>query len=247
MRRRFHQLILITLLLSIAGAAAQLWLLHTGLDDKGLFVLPHAAVFVGLGIAVAAIILVIVQTKPILPMNDYAAVFSASRLAAFGTMVYAFGLFTNSLSFWTESSAFLFRICCITGIAATGVLVYTSIRRLRRPQYASLTMAIVTVHWMLRLVCRYQEWMKQPQVQWYLYPLLLHVCLMITFFYRAFPEKQSPHFRRYLRFSLVSLLLSCMAFPGSRDSFLYLCTVVYLLSELYSLRLPKRKRREPFV
>ncbi len=245
MRKQFHKLVLITLFFGIAGAAAQFWLLHTAVDEKGLFTLPHPAVFVGFGFAVAAVIWMILQTQPILPMNDYTKTFPASRLAAFGTIVYAVGLLVSSVSLWMESAAFLFRICCITGIAAAAALVYTALQRLHRSQYSSLTMIIVTVHWMLRLVCRYQGWMTQPQIQRYLYPLLLHVSVMITAFYRAFPDQQSPHLRKYIRFCLASLLLSCIAFPGSQDSLLYLCTAVYLLAELYTLRLPKRKRREP--
>lgn len=247
MKKRFHKLILITLLLGIAGAAAQFWLLRTGLDEKGLFMLPHPAVFIGLGIALAAVIWMFLNTRNILPMSDYTETFPASRLAAFATIVYALGLLVSSVSFWMGSTAFLFRFCCITGIVAAAALIYTALQRLQRPQYSSLTMVIVTVHWMLRLVCRYQMWMTQPQVQWYLYPLLLHVCLMLTFFYRAFPKQRSPHLRRYIRFCLTSLLLSCLAFPGSQDSLLYLCVAVYLLAELYTLRLPKRKRREPPV
>lgn len=247
MRRRFHRLVLVTLLLAMAGAGTQLWLLHTGVDEKGLFVLPHPAVFVGLGIAIAAAAWIIWQTRPILPMRNYEKAFPASRIAAIGTIVYSFGLLVCSLSLWAESSAFLFRLCSITGIAAAAALVYTALQRLKHPQYSSLTMMLVTVHWLIRLVCRYQQWMIQPQIQWYFYPLLLHVCVMIASLYRAFPEKQSPHFRRYIRFCLASLVLSCMALPGSRDGFLCLCLAVYLLAELYALRFPKRKRREPPV
>lgn len=245
MRKRFHKLVLITLFSGIAGAAAQFWLLRTGLDEKGLFVLPHPAVFVGFGIGIAAIIWMILQTRHILSMNDYAETFPASAVAAFGCIIYALGLLVGSVSIWIESAAFLFRICSITGIAAAAALIYTALQRLKHPQRSSLTMIIVTMHWMLRLVCRYQMWMIQPQIQWYLYPLLLHVCLMMTFFYRAFPEKRSPHLRRYIRFCLASLLLCCMSLPGSQDSWLFLCTAVYLLSELFALHLPKRKRREP--
>ncbi len=247
MRRQFHQLVLVTLLLAIAGALAQLWLLRTGVDEKGLFVLPHPAVFVGLGIAIAAVVWIIWQTKHILPMHDYEKAFPASRTAAFGTIVYALGLLVSSISLWAEPSAFLSLLCSISGIAAAAALAYTALQRLKCSQHSSLTMTIVTVHWLLRLICRYQQWMIQPQIQRYLYPLLLHVCLTITFLYRAFPEKQSPHFRRYIRFCLLSLLLSCMALPGSRDGLMYLCIAVYLLAELYALRFPKRKRREPPV
>lgn len=247
MKKQLHMLMLVMLCLGLAGTAGQYWLLHTGLDEKGLLVLPHPAVYLCLGIFLAAAVLVVLQTNTLPSLVNSVNTFSASPLSVVGIAIYAFGLLVSSFSFWTASTAILFRLCCLSGILAAAVLVYFALRRMQHlPQY-NLAIAIVTLHWMLRLICRYQHWMLQAQLPRYLYPLLTHVFMMVGTLYRAIPERKAPHLRKYMRFSLLSLLLCCMAFPKNQDSLLYICTAFYLLTELYTLHLPKRKRRESGV
>lgn len=244
MKKQLHTLILLALGLGLAGAAGQHWLLRTGFDDKGLLVLPHPALYLSLGIFLVAAVLIFLQTRSLPNLINSSTTFTASWISTAGIAVYALGLLVTSFSFWTASTALLFRLCCISGIAAAAILVFFALcRKQHLPNY-NLAVAIVTLHWILRLVCRYQSWMLESQMPLYLYPLLLHVLMMAGSLYRAIPEQKTPHLRKYICFCLLSIVLSCMAFPQSQDSLLYICIPLYLSAELYTLHLQKRKRRE---
>ncbi len=224
------------------GALLRLWLLHAGYDQRGLLVAWHpAALLCWITAAVAAGFLLYLTAR-VRPMGKYSKTFPASPIAAGGCAVAAVGIAIHAISALRAASGFVSYACFAAGIAGGAAMGYAAYCRFLGKRPGCYPAGIVTVYFMLLLVSRYRGWMAQSQPQEYVFSLLLHVCLMLSFFHRAELDGNGVHFRAYLRYTLASFLFGCISLPGSGDWLFILPMLLYLAAELISFRLPKRKK-----
>lgn len=242
MKKNYKTMLLLTPILGTVGMLLRFWLLSTGYDEKGLLIAFHPAsvccwllTFVMLGC-------MFLLTAGVKGMASHDRIFPASVPAAVFTALGAAGIGVNAISYWTIASNLLSRACCLLGIAAALCMAFAAFCRYRGKQPGFLPMTAVTVYFMLLLVCRYRIWMAEPQLDAYCFELLFTAGMMLTCFYHAALDDGAGNLGHFIRFGLATVFFAFLAIPGNENWFFIGSTGAFVLVELFTVRLPKRKR-----
>lgn len=160
--------------------------------------------------------------------NAYRRRFPPSRLAAAGTAIGGIGI---GFSAFTIPAAGILRLLVpIFGILCAIALLYAAYCRrigLRPNGLYHGTMVLFLVFRIL-VVCR--DWGGEPQVQFYLFPLLGSLFLLLACYYRAEVDAMAGDYRKYVFFGQVALFCCIMCLPGD-DWLFYMSAAVWLVTD----------------
>lgn len=245
MKRTLQPLWLLALLGGILGFALRLFYLLTGYDSRGLLIPGHPAGIACLVLTAVMPGLLFWKTAGIRSLHRYGESFPASRPAALGCGAAALGFAGNALYHCLRPTPPVFSL--VTAVVCTGAFCQCALFRLRGKKPGCGPMSVVTACWMVELIFCYRLWMAEPQLQHYLYRLLMHVTLAFLFYTRATLDTNSTQLRRYVRLCLTGLFFCCLAIPGSPFPLLPLCLVLHLTGELWSICPPVKSpvRQQP--
>lgn len=245
MRKRLQIGILATFALGAAAALLRLWLLNTGIDEKGLLVSSHPGIWLSYVLTAVMAAGVIALTWPITFKPRYNKMFPGSLVAAAGCIAAAIGLIVFGCQALAGAADTLRRICGIVGLLSAVAMLGIAFFRFKglRPNFLLLT--LVCIFFMLALYCNYRQWSREPQLSVYVYAMLAMVCSLLACYYRTALDSGAGSIRGFLGFSLAALFFCFAALPGSDTPVLYLGFGLYFLGELTALRLPKRTRQKP--
>ena len=90
----------------------------------------------------------------------------------------------------------------------------------------------VCLYLALRMVCRYQLWSADPQLQHYAFYLGAHVAVMLGCYQQTALDAGSGDRRSLWRWCLAAVYLCLTALPGSEDPFFLLCCGIWMFSNL---------------
>lgn len=204
-----------TLLTAICAAAgllclgARIWLFTTGIDEKGLLLSAHpgnalSIILVALTVAVSAILVFKEQTHYTLGRPVYGGL--SLMLLAVGSICAAWKLLQSP-------TQILYLVTGMMGLIAAALLVVYALALFQNRHGSVLLYAPCILFFLLLLLCRYQQWSPESELQRYAFQLLAMVSFMLSLYHRMALAIQTGSSRRYLFFSRLALFF-CIAAPA---------------------------------
>lgn len=217
----------------VLGLTFRAVLFATGLDEKGLLVAGHwadTAVWLLTAAVIGAIFFALRRcTGP----EAYGDAFPASIFRAIGCLVAACGFLLTDSSL--VSSAKMAAAEPVLRILAAAAMVAVAYCRFRGKKPSFLLHGVVCLYLALRMVCRYQVWSSDPQLQDYAFFLGAHVALMLSCYQLAAFDTSSGNHKALWHWGLGAIYLCLTALPGSEEPFFLLCCALWMLTSLSSL------------
>ena len=214
------------------------WLLSS-IDENGLLPRFHIAGILSLLLLLATAGISFWVLRQVAPSNAYRRRFPPSRLAALGTAIGGFGM---GISAFTVSAAGILGILLpIFGILCAGALIYAAYCRQigLRPNCLFHTAMVLFLVFRILVVCR--DWGSEPQVQFYLFPLLGSLFLLLTCYYRTEADAMTGDYRKYVFFGQMALFCCLMCLPGD-DWLFYMSAAAWLATDYCALPTMRRYR-----
>lgn len=207
------------------------WLLSTGSDSKGLLIAGHPGIFLSWLFLAAVVCLLRFSLRQRQIYHFSPTVLSAVSMLLFviGYSVSAFQL----LSTRAQTLSVIAGILAILSALCSLLLAFAMYRKLRLHPLVYCPSALFL---MFFLVCRYQQWSGEPELQRYLFQMLSVVSLMFTAYHRAALEADRKGARPYLLLSRAAIFFCIAAIPGSLYGALYGCSAVALLLDGFTVK-----------
>jgi len=216
------------------GLALRLWLLSSGVDEKGLLVAGHPANALSFILtALALLVFALCSLDPNPQMGK--TVFHTPAAAMIGCCAAAAGILATTIEELLRRAEYVTVVCCVLGVLAAAALVFSGVLRLRRLQPAWWMQLPVVLFFMFHMISQYRFWSAEPEVQSFFFSLLASLFLMLSAYHRIATVAGTPQPKRYLFTSQAALFFCCMSCVGSSHLF-YLTCGAWLLTQT----LPRR-------
>lgn len=210
---------LVAVACTLAGVICMIlrqWLLTTGTDSKGLLVDGHIGNIASWCISIvilAVLCVIIIIFKP-------QCQFHVGRFHSLGILLQtlALGVIPRTLGYGSVLSA----ITAISALAAQICCVAQLLLQINLKKIPSLLHCVPVVFYLLFILCQYQRWSSQPQLQLFGFQLLALVCLTVSAYHRAAMALSIGNGRLYFFFSNAALFLCLAAIPGDEMPLFFL-------------------------
>ncbi len=223
---------------SLAGFCLRMGLYALALDIKNLLI-PNHPLEMGLWAVMllgAAVILVSVRKES--SSGTFEENFVPSLAAGLGQIFLGVCILATVLS--QPAFGLLGMLWRITGFLTAPALVWGGIcrRQGKRPFFGIHGIACVFL--LLHMVCQYQYWSGNPQIQDFVFELLAAVSLTLFCYHCASFEAGSGSRQRQLASGLLTVLLSGPALSGTAFPALYLGGAVFAATNLCVRKRPRK-------
>ena len=217
------------------GLLLRVWLMASGIDQKGFILTGHFAAIALFLLVIAVVAVLFWLTKDLLEATKYSFNFPASRVSGYGSFVAAAGIFICSfIEIFTASDAFE-TVVAVLGMASTLLLFLNGYHRLRGTAPSVLIHIGICVFLMVRLICYYRHWSSDPQILDYCFQLVATACLMLASYQRASFDADNGDRRPYAFFSLATIFFSCLSLIGWDNVLFFLAVIAWQVTDLCSL------------
>lgn len=232
-----HILPLFTLGAGGLGFSMQLWLLGTGVDEKGLLDPTHPANALSFVLAAAMMAFLFLYTAK-LPKIPYKKAFPASLSAGTGNFIAAAGVLYTVLSELLTVRDVMSVVCFLVGLLAVACLVYLGFCRIRQVHPSMVFHSVITVYLIVHLICQYRSWSPEPQLQAYCFQLFASVLLMLTAYHRTALVERQGSTRWFLLCNQAALFFCCLSLPGESRLF-YLTMGIWMALDTMTIPQPQ--------
>lgn len=224
------------------GLLLRIWLLSTGVDDKGLLVSGHPAEILLwlLTAAVAAGLLYL--TKDLVEAGKYRFNFPASDIGGIGAFLAAGGIGITALVELIGQSGTFSVVVGLLGLLMVPTLIFLGRCRQKGLRPAPVFHTVLSLYLMLRLIGFYRHWSSDPQLQDYCFQLLATVCLMLAVYQHAAFDAGIGRRRPCAFFSLAAVYFCCLSLTDWAGIPFFLGTGAWMVTNLCSL-IPMPGRR----
>ena len=210
-------------------------LMHTGLDQRDLFVPGHFAGILLWLLTAVMVAATLVSVQHYGGKAKYSRLFPASTAAACGILAAAVAVLWSTLQIGINQVDLLDLTVTIMGLLSGAALVYLAWCRFRGLRCSFLLCSVVTAFLMLQLMLNYRHWSAQPELLRYCFPLFASVCLTLAFYYRTAFSVGMGNRRKYLFFTQLSAFF-CMVVLGSGFDLFHLGMLLWCVLDLTTLR-----------
>lgn len=199
--------------LGVLCLGLRIWMLNTGIDDKGLLERGNVLNIVVGTIAIGYFVFMLLLCRQLREGGSYQDHFPACKLS--GGLSMAGGV-VIMIAVAMEKSG-VSGVGTVLGAAAAVSMLYTGLCRIRGQQPVFLFHVAVCLFFMIVLVTRYQQWSSDPEIHEYGFQILGCVALMVCAYLRACCDNGAIQRRRLLFFGMVScfICLICLSDPVS--------------------------------
>lgn len=206
------------------------WLLQTGTDDKGLLTSGHPGALVSLLILAAALFVLCLALR-----QQQVYRFQNSALSIVSMVFFAIGYGSAAWKLITNRAQTLSVIAGILGILSAVCALFIAFALLRKMKLHPFVFCPFAIFLMFFLICRYQQWSSEPELQRYLFQLLSVISLMASAYHRAALEADKKGARVYLLASRAAVFFCIAAIPGSVYGLLYGCSAVAIILDGFTV------------
>ena len=226
----------------IAGAVAfllRLWLQVTGIDEKGLLTPHHIAailLYVVTALFLAGLVLCV---RPLNRVSRYKKLFPESMVSCVGCVLAAAGILYTALEQAFRQPDILTILSAVAAAGAAVCLVRIGMFRHKGKRPSYLLHAVVTVYFMLQLICQYRHWSPEPQFLLYFFPLLSSVFLALTAYQSTCLDAKQGSRWQYAFFNQAALFFCFIALISEYWVF-YLAMGLWTGTNLCSMGISRR-------
>ena len=206
------------------------WLLHTGTDEKGLLTAAHPGTLVSMVLLAAALCVLCLALR-----QQQVYRFRNSALSVISMVFFAIGYGATAWQLLADRAQTLSVITGILGIVCVLCALCIGFAFARKVRLHPFVYCPFTIFFMLFLVCRYQQWCSEPELQRYLFQMLSVISLMISSYHRAALETDKRGARSYLLISRIAVFFCIAAIPGSVYGLLYGCCAVAIILDGFTV------------
>lgn len=227
----------------IAGAVAfllRLVLQLTGIDEKGLLISYHAAgilLYIVTALFLAGLFLCV---RPLNGVSRYSKLFPESMLSAVGCVLAAAGILYTALEQAFGQPDVLTIVSAVVAAGAAICLVRIGMFRQKGGHPTYKLHAVVTVYFMLQLVCQYRHWSPEPQFLLYFFPLLSSIFLTLTAYQATCLDAKKGRRWQYAFFNQAALYFCFVALVSEYWVF-YLAMGLWTGTNLCSMRISRHR------
>lgn len=230
----------ITLISGVLALVLRILLQITGMDEKGLLVSGHIAgvlLYILTALFLAVLLLCVWSLKN---LSRYSKLFPASMLGAAGCVFAAVGVLYTGVEQALRQSDILTLITALVAVGAALCLVRIGMLRQKGQRPSYLLYTVVTVYFMLQLVCQYRFWSPESQFLLYFFPLLASVFLTLTAYQATCLTANKGIRWQYVFFNQAALFF-CFVSLISRYWVFYLATGLWAGTNLCSTRMARSR------
>lgn len=192
------------------------WLLTAGVDSKGLLLSGHPGNILSMVLAAAVLIPLALSLS-----GNTRYRFIASPLSTTGLLIGALGYAWTAVSFFRAGAAVLSLVTgCTALLGAVGTLA-AAVFQHKRARLSAFLHCPRILFYVLFLLCRYQRWSGEPELQRYLFALLGAVAMMLSHYRRAVAVDEKGTEKIYLPLSRAALFFCIAAIPGNDCAVLF--------------------------
>lgn len=229
------------------GLVLRILLYATGIDEKGLLVSGHWAHWAIWLLTAATAAAIFLLTRSIQGPERYQDAHPVSVPAACGALATGGAILITSISEFSAGNTPQMKTLTILGFLCAASLVFIALCRAGGWKPHFLFHAVVCLYFALRMVCLYQFWSSDPQLQDYFFYLSAYVGLMLTAYHQATFDADMGNHRTLWLLSLATVYLCCMSLKGNRDTWLLLCAGGWVYTNLTNLTTKPRRQRPTLV
>lgn len=235
---------LLTVGAGVVGLLLRIWLLASGIDEKGLLQEGHPAEILLWLLSAAVIGLLFWQTQMLTSAPKYSFNYPASLPGAIGAVCGAAGFLVSSFRALAHGGDLLLMIASVLGILSSAAIAFVGFCRYKGQPVSVIFHGLACIYLMLQLICLYRQWCADPQLQDYCFQLLAVVCLALSLFHRSGFDAGMGQ-RRPLALSHLAAVYFCLlAIPGSGNTLFFAGSSLWMLTDLCNLT-PMVRRRRP--
>ena len=225
----------------LAGFALRAALYQIAADGAGLLRRNHPLALILWILTAAVLVKLLLACRKIQSPEQYANCFRPSVPAALGCAAAAVGIFLTAPGFPAADRLTL--VYTILGWCSAAGLLVLGFCRFAGFSAGFLPAAALCLYFALGMICRYQSWSSDPQLQNYCFQLLACVSLMLTAYHHAAFGAELGSHKGLWFFSLASVYFCALSLAGPEHWLFYLAAGIWALTNLTSLTAPKRRRR----
>lgn len=215
-----------TLVFCLLAAAARLWLVGGGVDEKGLYIAGHPAGILSMALIPVYLLVLYLCCRPLggsVPMGSA----MPSKTAAILGLAAGLCQLCYALSLPVSRGGVLGLFHWVLGIGCAVCFLLLAGCRFRGKPVHYLVYVVLTVYFLVYLLKQYRQWSAEPQLLAYFFQLLATVTLML-FAYQCACRQTGKTSRSFI-FLRHSAVFFCMA---ALDGGLFLYSVLpWLLME----------------
>lgn len=229
----------------LLGLLLRLWTMGSGPDTEGLYTpqpFAWALLWLVTLVALAGIVLLSARLKV---SGRYADNFPASPFGAGGCAAAALVVMMSGLSLLTSATDLLATLTGILGVVSAAGLILLAFTRLRGQKPSFLPHALLCLFFALRIFDRCKAWSNVPQIGTFLFQFLSSICVMLAVYQMACFDVNLGKRRAYLFWSLSGVYFSILAIPSGEETLFYICMVLWLMTNLCSVRPMKPRKPQP--
>ena len=185
--------------------------LSAGVDDRGLVPAGQPTFILTCVLMALVVGLLLFLLRKLRGELPYAELFPANMFSPIGNLAAMAGVAFNAYRILTTATTPFAKLAAISGFLAAlclGAIAYFRYKQ-QRPSY--IFHGVVTVHLLLFLIYRYQDWNTQPQLQLYFTQLMASVFLMLAFYQHTALDAGIGKRRDFTFFNLGAVCFCCMA------------------------------------
>lgn len=200
------------------------WLLQTGIDSKGLLTAGHPGTWISLLLLAAVICILCLALRQRQVYHFHPTALSAVSMLFFA-IGYGFAAW-KLISDRAQTLSLIAGILAVVSVLCTLLLAVALLCKFRLHPFVYCPPVLFL---MVLLICRYQQWSGESELQRYLFQLLSVICLMFAAYHRAALEADKKGIRPYLLLSRAAIFFCIAAIPGGSYAVLYGCSAVALI------------------
>ena len=180
-------------------------------DAGGLLQSDHPVYYIMCLLSLATLGYLFFNLRQIKGIPPYNKLVPSNIFSLVGCGVGAIGIAFSSGELISQSPAPLGMAAAISGFLAAACLGAVGYFRYMRKRPHYIFHSVVTIHLMILLIYRYQDWNTEPQLPLYLIQLLASLFLMLTFYQRTALDAGIGNRRDFTFCNLAAAFFCCLA------------------------------------
>ncbi len=215
------------------------------MDEKSLLPVNHPVEIALWILTAAALALIAVLSWKRDGSSSYADNFTASPLAAVGTIAAGIGILLTVLLNAPLLNNRLGVAWKLLGLLSFPCLLAAGYKRYQGKQPFFVLPIIPCLFLVMHIINHYQRWSGNPQLQDYVFTLFGTMALMFFCFYTTAFAVDSGRRRMYLGMGSAAVYLCLVSLPEGNCLYLYAGGIFWVLCELWSLRTKPKAKNNP--
>ena len=233
------------LLLGVLGGILRGYLYATGVDDRGLLVDGHIAVYLMWVVHALFAAVMIAGVYPLLQAAKYSFNFPASPVSGIGSAVAAMGVLVTAVMALFSGTDGVSVAGGVVGLLCAIALGMRSFCHWQGKRPNAIFDSITCLYMMFYLVGQYRIWSAMPQIQGYAYPLLAVVSVLLACYQNTAFVLSAGNRRMHTLFHLSAVYFCLLSLPKCQDPVLFAALGVWMMVDLCNLTpMPREHRHE---